>query len=185
MYAIIIGGGKVGYYLVKDLLAKGHEVTVIEREEAKCRRIIEEFGSIALEGDANPALLERAGGGRADMLLAVTGEDMYSEHMNFLFGSADKGVAVMSYCRFNSPRRELVLKRALNQALSSTGLLFGIPRCTSKTCPRAYPRNLQEHDAKSEALCPQCVDEFVRKFGTAGRPLRDPPARQGERIEVF
>jgi trk system potassium uptake protein TrkA len=75
MYAIIIGGGKVGYYLVKDLLAKGHEVTVIERDEAKCRRLIEEFGSIVLEGDANPALLERAGGGRADMLLAVTGED--------------------------------------------------------------------------------------------------------------
>jgi len=38
MYAIIIGGGKVGYYLVKDLLAKGHEVTVIEPDEAKCRR---------------------------------------------------------------------------------------------------------------------------------------------------
>ncbi len=52
MYAIIIGGGKVGYYLVKDLLAKGHEVTVIEREEAKCRRLSEEFGTIALEGSA-------------------------------------------------------------------------------------------------------------------------------------
>ncbi len=75
MYAIIIGGGKVGYYLVKDLLTKGHEVTVIEHNEAKCRRLIEEFGSIALEGDANPALLERAGAARADLLLAVTGDD--------------------------------------------------------------------------------------------------------------
>lgn len=75
MYAIIIGGGKVGYYLVQDLLAKGHEVAVIEREEVKCRRLTEEFGSIALEGDANPALLERAGAARADMLLAVTGDD--------------------------------------------------------------------------------------------------------------
>ncbi len=75
MYAIIIGGGKVGYYLVKDLLAKGHEVTVIERDEPKCRRLAEEFGTIVLEGDANPALLEQAGAARADMLLAVTGED--------------------------------------------------------------------------------------------------------------
>lgn len=75
MYAIIIGGGKVGYYLVKDLLAKGHEVTVIDKDEAKCRRLTEEFGNITLEGDVNPVLLEQAGAARADILLAVTGHD--------------------------------------------------------------------------------------------------------------
>ena len=31
MYIVIVGGGKVGYYLTKHLLAAGHEVAVIER----------------------------------------------------------------------------------------------------------------------------------------------------------
>jgi len=75
MYAIIIGGGKVGYYLTQDLLAKGHEVAVIERDEARCRRLAEQFGSVVLEGNADPALLEQAGATRADLLLAVTGDD--------------------------------------------------------------------------------------------------------------
>ena len=32
MYIIIAGGGKVGYYLAKELLADGHEVLVIEKD---------------------------------------------------------------------------------------------------------------------------------------------------------
>jgi len=32
MYAIVAGGGKVGYYLAKELVEQGHEVLVIERD---------------------------------------------------------------------------------------------------------------------------------------------------------
>ncbi len=32
MYIIIIGGGKIGYYLSKELLDEGHEVLVVERD---------------------------------------------------------------------------------------------------------------------------------------------------------
>ena len=30
MYIIVIGGGKVGYYLAKALLDEGHEILVVE-----------------------------------------------------------------------------------------------------------------------------------------------------------
>ncbi len=75
MYIVITGGGKVGYYLVKDLLAKGHEITVIEKDEEKCQRLGDEFGAIVLCGECTPDLLERAGASRADVFIAVTGED--------------------------------------------------------------------------------------------------------------
>ncbi|MEK6568684.1 MAG: NAD-binding protein, partial [candidate division NC10 bacterium] len=75
MYAVIVGGGKVGYYLAKDLLARGHEVTIIERDERKCRRIQDDLGSIVLEGECSTDLMEQAGASRADVFIAVTGED--------------------------------------------------------------------------------------------------------------
>jgi len=75
MYAVIVGGGKVGYYLAKDLLARGHEVTIIERDERKCQRIQDDLGSIVLEGECTTDLLEQAGASRADVFIAVTGED--------------------------------------------------------------------------------------------------------------
>jgi len=75
MYAVIVGGGKVGYYLAKDLLARGHEVTIIERDERKCHRIQDDLGSIVLEGECSTDLMEQAGASRADVFIAVTGED--------------------------------------------------------------------------------------------------------------
>jgi len=76
MYAIVVGGGKVGYYLAKELLAEMHEVLVIEKDGAKCERIAEELGDIVLRGDGCEAVtMEAAGFGRADMVIAVTGDD--------------------------------------------------------------------------------------------------------------
>jgi len=76
MYVIIVGGGKVGYYLAKELLAEMHEVLVIEQDGAKCERIAEELGDIVLRGDGcEAATAEIAGFGRADMVIAVTGDD--------------------------------------------------------------------------------------------------------------
>ncbi len=45
MYVIIVGGGKVGYYLAKELVDQGHEVLVIERD----RRTAEEHATMARE----------------------------------------------------------------------------------------------------------------------------------------
>ena len=51
MYIIVIGGGKVGYYLSFALLSKGHEVLIIEREAGKCKAIAEDLGSVVMHGD--------------------------------------------------------------------------------------------------------------------------------------
>lgn len=76
MYIIIVGGGRAGYYLAKNLLQDGHEVLVIEREANTVNLITDELGSVCLQGDGSEAAtLREAGAERANMLIAVTNDD--------------------------------------------------------------------------------------------------------------
>ena len=79
MYIIIVGGGRVGFYLAKGLLEENHEVLIIEQNPAICESINDELGSICTRGDGcEVATLVEAGTGRADMFVAVTGEDPHN-----------------------------------------------------------------------------------------------------------
>ncbi len=76
MYVIIIGGGKVGYYLTKLLLSQGHEVMLIENDRAKFASLANELGDSILLGDGSTMeTLKEAGANRADVIVAVTGHD--------------------------------------------------------------------------------------------------------------
>lgn len=76
MYIIVAGGGEVGYYLARILVGEGHEVLVIEQDRRRCELISEELGDVAVRGDGCEArTLEEVGTSRADMLIAVTGDD--------------------------------------------------------------------------------------------------------------
>jgi trk system potassium uptake protein TrkA len=76
MYIIIVGGGEVGYHLSKILMNDGHEVLIVEQDEARSEKLAEELGSVVLRGDGcEAATLEGIGAARADMLVAVTDDD--------------------------------------------------------------------------------------------------------------
>jgi trk system potassium uptake protein len=76
MYIIVIGGGRLGYYLLKALLKEGHEVLVLEKDARVCKTITDELGSVCFRGDGcEAATLAEVGTGRADMFVAVTGDD--------------------------------------------------------------------------------------------------------------
>ncbi|HUH80020.1 MAG TPA: TrkA family potassium uptake protein [Solirubrobacteraceae bacterium] len=76
MYAIIAGAGKVGKNLARELIGKGHEVTLIESSRASYLASEEEFEHAVQYGDATELwILERAGIQRADLVIAVTGDD--------------------------------------------------------------------------------------------------------------
>jgi trk system potassium uptake protein TrkA len=76
MYIIVVGGGRLGYYLLKALLNEGHEVLLLEKDARICSNITEEMGSVCYRGDGCEAVtLGEVGTGRADMLVAVTGDD--------------------------------------------------------------------------------------------------------------
>jgi predicted Zn-dependent protease len=100
--------------------------------------------------------------------LGVTSLDIYAKDYNFLFGWASPLGGIMSYHRFKAdfneeiPNKERLVKRTLMQCLSSAGFIFGVERCTTPTCARAYPHSLAEHDAKDAKLCPVCRNRFKK-----------------------
>jgi len=78
MRILIVGGGKTVYFLARSFLAKGHAVTVINRDPEECVRLASRLNVTVVQGDgSDPAILEEAGAHVADAALAATpnGED--------------------------------------------------------------------------------------------------------------
>ena len=76
MRVLLIGGGKVGSFLARELVSADHTVTVIEPHAERAQSIADDIDAAVLEGDGTDVgLLEAAGIHRADWLLAVTGLD--------------------------------------------------------------------------------------------------------------
>src|SRR6187549_1123874 len=74
MFVLVVGGGKVGYYLAKELIESGHGVALMEKDRARARQIAEESGSIVIAHDGcEGKYLAQAGSNRADVVAAVTG----------------------------------------------------------------------------------------------------------------
>jgi len=73
---IIVGGGKVGYNLLKTLKDRGYKVTLIERDKDTCLKIAEDFDADVIWGDGtNLEVLKDAGIDDAEIIAAVTGTD--------------------------------------------------------------------------------------------------------------
>ncbi|MBC3898611.1 TrkA family potassium uptake protein [Acetobacterium malicum] len=76
MKSIIIGGGKVGYYLVQTLKKRGYYVVLIERNGAICQKIAEDIDIEIICGDGTDLeVLKDAGIQEAEIIAAVTGTD--------------------------------------------------------------------------------------------------------------
>lgn len=76
MKAIIVGGGKVGYYLAKTLLERYYDVSVIEKDKLTCQYFANTLEVTVVHGDGSTQrALKRAGADRCDSIIAVTGED--------------------------------------------------------------------------------------------------------------
>ena len=79
MRIIIVGGGNVGFYLVKTLMAEKHHIMLIDSNRARCERVASAFGGSYVEvthGDGtNADCLRDAGIYHAEALIAVTGQD--------------------------------------------------------------------------------------------------------------
>ena len=109
MYILIAGGGKVGYYLAEELIRGNHEVLIVERDAARVRIINDEIEDAVMEGDCcEVATLDRAGIKRAELVIAVTGDD--EDNLVTCMIARRRG-ANRIIARINDPRNEELFKR--------------------------------------------------------------------------
>ena len=124
MYVVIIGGGKVGYYLARDLLDRGDEVTLVEKDSSRADWLESQLGSIVMKGDGDEmAFLRTTGVERADAVLAVTGDD---EDNLIALQLAKKHFNVpKTIARVNNPANVSIFKTlGVDEAISATEVLL-------------------------------------------------------------
>jgi len=124
MYIIVVGGGRVGYYLTKALLDEGHEVLLIEKNAAICNTITDEMGSICFRGDGcETVTLAEIGTGRADMLIAVTGDD--EDNLVACQVAKHKFNVPCTIARIRNPGNENIFKKlGVDVAVGSTSIIL-------------------------------------------------------------
>ncbi|MEG2915596.1 MAG: NAD-binding protein [Oscillospiraceae bacterium] len=76
MKVIVVGGGKVGFYLAQTLMNHGHKPFLIEKSKSLCAELANKLDIPVICGDGSTIeSLELAGASEADSLIGVTGQD--------------------------------------------------------------------------------------------------------------
>jgi trk system potassium uptake protein TrkA len=124
VYIIIVGAGKVGWNLARELLEKQHEVTVIEEDRHRYLTVEQELEHNIQYGDASELwVLERAGIQRADLVIAVTGDD--EDNILICQVAREKYLVERIIARVNNPRNlEHFELLGIKPSVSATDLIL-------------------------------------------------------------
>lgn len=124
MYIIVVGGGRLGYYLTKALLDQGHEVLIIEKNSLVCETINDELGGVCIQGDGcEITILAEAGTDRADMLIAVTGED--ADNLVACQAAKHRFNVSRTISRIRNPQNETIFKKlGVDVTVNTTSIIL-------------------------------------------------------------
>ena len=123
MYIIIIGGGKVGYYLAKTLLSYKHNVVVVEPQKDLCEKLANQLNIPVCNGDGTTIdKLDEVNASKADILIAVTGRDE-DNLIACQLAKSNFGIK-RTISRVNNPKNiEVFKKLGVDMAVSSTSII--------------------------------------------------------------
>jgi trk system potassium uptake protein TrkA len=126
MYMIIGGGGEVGYYLTKNLLSQGHEVLLLEKGASRYQALTEELGQAVVRGDACEAkTMEEVGASRADVVIAVTGDD--EDNLVICQMAKKRFKVARTIARLNNPKyTEIFQKLGIDITVSPTRSILSL-----------------------------------------------------------
>ena len=76
MRVIVVGSGKIVYFLSRQFISKGYQVTIISADEEEASHFSRRLKATILHGDgSDPRVLEDAEARRAEVVLALTAKD--------------------------------------------------------------------------------------------------------------
>ena len=125
MFVLVVGGGKVGYYLAKELIDSGHEVALMEKDPTRARQIADEIGSIVIGHDGcEGKYLAEAGANRADIVAAVTGDD--EDNLVICQMAKHHFDVPRTIARVNNPKNEELFRHlGVDEIISPTRMILG------------------------------------------------------------
>ncbi len=176
MYVIIAGAGKVGWNLARELIDKEHEVTLLENRRDRYLTIEQELEHAVQYGDATELwVLERAGIQRAELVIAVTGDD--EDNMLICQVAKEKYLCDRVIARVNNPRnRQWFDLLGVSPIVSATDLIL---RLIEHEVPRyGLVHLLDLRDEKLEIIEVEVGDGAP----AAGRAVKDISLPEGALI---
>src|SRR5450756_2374254 len=125
MFVLVVGGGKVGYYLTRELSESGHEVVLMEKDRGRAEQIADEIGSIVVAKDGcEGSALADAGANRADVVAAVTGDD--EDNLVICQMAKHHFDVPRTIARVNNPKNESLFKHlGVDEIVSPTRMILG------------------------------------------------------------
>ena len=125
MFVLVVGGGKVGYYLTKELSESGHEVVLMEKDRTRAQQIADEIGSIVIPHDGcEGQYLSEAGANRADIVAAVTGDD--EDNLVICQMAKHHFDVPRTIARVNNPQNEALFRHlGVDEIISPTRMILG------------------------------------------------------------
>jgi len=167
MYVIVVGGGKVGYYLAKSLGEEKQEVLIIEQDAQRCRALSDELGVNVMQGDGCEAsTMEEAGMGRADVVVAVTGDD--EDNLVVCQVAKQKFNVARTVARLNNPKNEKIFRKlGIDVTVSSTELILSQIERVIPAQPLVHLLSLRNVGVSFVEL------EVLPGSPAEGRPLRE------------
>ncbi len=126
MKVAISGAGKVGRAIARDLLQQGHEVLLIDKDKDVLRGSTVEGAKVLLGDTCEPSILDKAGLGDCQVLVAATGDDKVNLVVSLL-AKTEFGVPRV-VARVNHPKNEWMFGEAwgVDVAVSTPRMLTAL-----------------------------------------------------------
>ncbi|PQV64571.1 trk system potassium uptake protein TrkA [Abditibacterium utsteinense] len=123
-YAIIVGGGKIGYYLARSLINRDYEVCLMEKDPVNARKLSADLGDVVMQADGcDPLVLKSAGVARADLLFAATGDDPDNLVVCQIAGCCFHRTRIIA--RVNNPDNETLFEKlGIHERVSGTAAVL-------------------------------------------------------------
>ncbi len=166
MKVVIVGGGKVSYYLARSIISKGYRVVVINKNESFCKEMAMKLKALVINGDGSKLpVLEQAELMKEDIVVILTPRD----HDNLMIAHLAKKMFGVQriVCLVNDPENVEIFKK------------LGIPTVVNLTS--LINRTLESMMFAEEIEQQIPIEEerlvFLRLELTEASPVKDKPLK--------